>query len=484
MTNTGIKGRVLRAVGAEVLSQGLNIGIRLLLIPLFLIAWGAPVYGEWLILTALASWFGLGDLGGQIFFVNELTSVWAVGNKDEFQKILATGMLLFLSTSTILFLGVSFALVWPGWLFWFGLKIVSIPVAQFVLILMAFKFLVTLPLGLLLGVFRAIGSQATSVMYTNAMLAIQFIGSIIALHAGAGLKHLALLEVLPALFISFFILSSLKNRLHPDIKLFALKKADLTLMRSALLPSLHFLVIQLALAVMIQGSVIVIGKVLGPVQVAIFSTMRSVSNIVARFPAMISHSVWPELTRLHSRGEHKKLSKLFIMTLSTGFIMGLVYLVLLRGFGAAAFDLWLKNKLEYDPNAMFLMGCFVVLTTLWTLGGNLFMATNQHEHYARIQLGVNIFALLLCGIMAIKIGLSGAVAGLILGQSIPMVVVVIVLLKQKNWVENAIGLGTISFIAIIIFPFCLNVWTGGIAVIVISLIMVQTVFEVRLYPQR
>lgn len=465
---TGMRGRIFRAVGAEALGQFLNIGIRLLLVPLFLSAWGAQAYGEWLVLTAVAAWFGLGDLGGQLYFVNRMTAAWASGRREEFQQVLSTGFVIFLIMPGVLVGCLFFILAWPPLLSWLGLKMVDLGVARLILVIMAIRFLIALPIGLLLGVYRATGAQATSVMYGNLMLIIQLVGSAIALRAGGGMLILAALEVVPLLAVSVLISLDLRRRLPAEIKLLALRQANRAILREAVLPSLHFLGLQLAMAFFIQGSVIVVSRTLGPVEVAVFSSMRTVSNVVSRFVTMVSHSAWPEFTRLTNIGHVEKLYYLFNAILFLGLLTGIIYLSLIQSFGEVLYQWWLTDMLPYDATAMFLMGCLVIFTNIWSLGSYLLLANNLHEEYVRLQLPVNLFALCLCALGATRYGLSGAVMGLILGQSILMTGVIILLLKRKGFGGNAASLFRVSVGSILLLPICLNLWSGLASVAILA----------------
>lgn len=468
---SGMRWRILRAVGAEALGQILNIGIRLLLVPLFLSAWGGTAYGEWLILTAVAAWFGLGDLGGQLYFVNRLTVEWATGKLEEFQRVLSTGLLLFLLSSGVLFGVVLLGLTWTPFIPWLGLKSVGHDLANTILLLMALRFLIALPTGLFLGVYRAIGAQATSVMYGNLMLMIQLIASAVALLAGAGMLFLAALEILPLLVVSVFLSWDLRRRLPKEIRLFDFGKADRSIFFSSILPSFHFLGIQLTMALMIQGSVLVVAKTLGPVEVAIFSSMRTVSNTVSRFMAMLSHAAWPEMTRLATIMEDEKLTQLFRVILNLAFFAGLCYLVLMGRFGEILYHWWLNHKLPYNHFVMFLMACQVVITILWTFGGNLLMATNRHEEYALFQFPVNLLALLLCYCGAIGYGLPGAVTGLIAGQSLLMLIIVVHLLRKKGLKKIANSLLHTAILSFVLLPLTMNFWLGLISVIMFFLLI-------------
>jgi O-antigen/teichoic acid export membrane protein len=431
MPRDGLRDRIARAFGADVLAQALNVATRLLLVPLFLAKWGADAYGEWLILTALAAWFSLADLGGQLYFINRLTSEWATGNSRAFQAVLATGLLLFSISFVALYIVVIVVLNWLPIPSLLKLTIVSQDLATMILLIMAFRVLISLPVGLFLGVYRATGSQATSTMYGNTILLLQFIGSALALMMGSGMLVLAALELIPYLLVSIAAIWDL-NRRFPKLQLFALQKCERSIFKAAISPSLHFLGLQFAQAIMIQGSVLVVARTTGPVQVAIYSSMRTVTNVVSRFIGMLSHAAWPEITRLAALHREEELTGLFKTILALTLAFGAIYLGLVIIFGESVFIWWLNNRLRYDASVMYLLGCQAVITALWTVGGNILMATNKHEGYAWWQVVASSIGILLCYFGAIEYGLSGSILGLILGQSIIIPFVIFFLLKRHG----------------------------------------------------
>jgi len=463
-----MRGRILRSFGADTLGQVLNVGIRLMLVPIFLSTWGAEAYGEWLILTAVAAWFALGDFGAQLYFINRLTTEWAAGRIDIFQRVLSTGLLLFIVFSVLL-LGVALlAVLLLPITSWLELKAVDHDLVKAILLLMALRFSVSLPVGLFLGIYRAIGVQATSVMYGNLILMIQFVASALALLAGGGMLLLASLEVVPILLVSIAVIWDLRRRLPKEVRLFALANRDRAILRSAISPSLHFLGLQLSMAIIIQGSVIVVAKTLGPVEVAIFSSMRIVANAMSRFMSVLAHAAWPEITRLASLGQDEKLAKLFTIILNLSLFFGLCYIVLIVNFGHILYNWWLNNNLPYDFWVMYLLSCQVVMTILWTWGGNLLMATNHHEEYARWQFPVNLAALFLCYWGAVEFGLLGAVAGLFAGQLLPMLFIVYFLLMQKGWRQIAFSLVITSFAGLALLPMTLYFWSALLGIVLVT----------------
>jgi len=177
---------------------------------------------------------------------------------------------------------------------------------------------------------------------------------------------------------------------------------------------------QISNSVIVQGSILVLAGVLGSVDVAIFSSMRVISNVVARFLGVIGNAAWPEITRLASTSEVEKLSNLFSTILYSTLIFGFSYLFVVVNFGETIFNFWLQNKLDYDFWAMYLLICQVVISSLLAWGGNILMATNKHEELARWQFIINICSLMVIFFGAKIGGLTGAVTGLVFSQIIPV----------------------------------------------------------------
>lgn len=472
-----MRGRVLRAIGAEGLGQLLNVGLRLLLVPLFLSAWGTRAYGEWLILTAVAGWFSLADLGGQLYFINRMTESWAKRELEEFQNVFTAGMYLFGVSSAVLMVLATAAMLLPAVPHWLGVESASSGVVRWVLLIMSLRVLASLPMGLLLGVYRATGMQATSVMYGNLMLLIQLITGAAVLWWGGGMVLMACTEVIGLLLVSVLVAFDLRRRMPAKVRLFSRRLPDMRIVRQAWVPSLHFLGIQLAMATMIQGSVIVVAKTMGPFEVAVFSTMRTIANVVSRFLGMMSHSAWPEFTRLESEGDNESLLGLFRSIFLASTLAGLLYLAALQHFGRELFDLWLHKQLPYEGLGMFLMGAFVVFSNNWTLGGNLLMATNRHHDYARVQLPVNLFALAISYLGSRWYGLEGTIGGLVVGQAVPMISLTAWMLARNGWASAARYLVGQSVLVALLLPLFLNAWAALLATLLFALFSVRRLWS-------
>src|SRR5713101_6888616 len=96
-----ISGRLTRGLGAGLIGHAISLIARVLLPPLFLHAWGVEVYGEWLVLTAMAAYLVFSDFGGGQYVVNRMTQEFANDDLKALRKTLQTAMALFVLLPTI-----------------------------------------------------------------------------------------------------------------------------------------------------------------------------------------------------------------------------------------------------------------------------------------------------------------------------------------------------------------------------------------------
>lgn len=71
--STTVKQRILRGIGANALGLGVNVLVQLVSLPVFLAVWGVEKYGEWLVLSSLAAFLSMSDIGFALAAANEMT---------------------------------------------------------------------------------------------------------------------------------------------------------------------------------------------------------------------------------------------------------------------------------------------------------------------------------------------------------------------------------------------------------------------------
>ncbi len=70
--------RIYASIGANATGQVITILIQLASVPIFLNYWSLEVYGQWLMLTAVPTYFALSDFGFLTVIVNKMTILCTV----------------------------------------------------------------------------------------------------------------------------------------------------------------------------------------------------------------------------------------------------------------------------------------------------------------------------------------------------------------------------------------------------------------------
>ena len=406
--------RIVKGIGANLIGQIVNFANRILLVPLFLHTWGVEKYGEWLALTSVAAYLSLTDFGAQLYIVNRLTQLYAQQNWDEYRKVLHTGLALFMVVPAVFM--VLFDLVAP-WISSSTLGIRETPHADvvWILFILSLQFAMSFPQGLLLGVYRSIGRYPTSAMLGNAIQLLQLALIAASLWRGKGMIWLALVQMIPLLAVTAWTVRDLR-RLLPECNIGSWKEAGLTMALSFAKPSMHFLSIQVSMALQLQGTLLIVSSLLGSVQVVLFSTTRTVSNLARQFLGAVSHSVWPEMTRLDAENNKQRLFELFSMTMRVTLLMAAVCVIGAHYLGKEAFHFWLGEKINYRVEVMDLFMLYLFESLFWTSCSHVLMATNNHFFLSKLSLAGSILSIILSFALGKISGLYGVLFGMTLGD--------------------------------------------------------------------
>src|SRR5215203_3943853 len=165
--------RFLKGLGASSIGQVINLATKVLLPPLFLRAWGADVYGEWLVLSSFVTYLSLTDMGGQYYIVNRLTQAYAQQDLSLFRRVLHTGLAIFLLMPTAVFLLFTSAILIVPPQSILPIQKTDHQIVFWVLAILAFQFVFSLPEGVLLGIYRAVGLLPRGAMLANLILFLQ-----------------------------------------------------------------------------------------------------------------------------------------------------------------------------------------------------------------------------------------------------------------------------------------------------------------------
>ena len=397
--------RLRNGLGANVYNQGVTIVVQLVGVPILLHAWGTQLYGEWLILFAIPAYLSMTDLGFSQSAGNDMTARVARGDRPGALAVFQSlGVLVYLIAAVGLLL--SAGLLWQLPLRrWFSFSEMGGEQARWVLWLLAAEVFVRLPDGVNHAGFRASGDYALHVGLNSTTRLVQFTGIWIAVLAGGGpVAAAATFFGVRALTTPGFAV--LLVRRHHWLS-FGLSHARKRELRRLFKPALANMAIPLAQALNIQGMVLVVGTVLGPLAVVVFSTLRTLTRLALQLVLAVSHAAEPELATAYGAGNRALLQSLFLHALRAGLWLALVASAGLALFGSLILDVWTHGKVAMEPWLFAWLLTSAVASVLWYGALIVLKAANRHLRAAGVFVMVSAAAL---GVAALLLTWTGSVA--------------------------------------------------------------------------
>lgn len=384
---------------------------QLVLVPIFLAAWGEVRYGEWLTLSAMAAQIALVDFGVQTYVVNRLNQSYSRGELGEYTRILHSALFWSLCVSAVAFVATAAAIFLLPLNSWFSLELTGQSVVTVVGSLLALQVVASIPYGLITGIYRTVGEFPTGTMIYNLQRVVFFALTGAALLLGGGLIHVAAAQLIPLLLGVSYALWDLRRR-HPDISI-GVSERESGLAQSFLGPSSLFFLIRSSQAASIQGTTLIVSAFFGSAAVALFVTLRTLCNLVRQISNSLITALWPELTSLEASGDFDTLRSVFHLANKVITSICLAAAVFLFAAGQDLVAIWTNGEVSYQAGLMNALLVMLVLQTPWLLSSTFLMATNRHKLVSACYILSSLLGLALGAALATSYGIPGLIVGLL-----------------------------------------------------------------------
>ncbi|MBK9104733.1 MAG: hypothetical protein IPL92_09200 [Saprospiraceae bacterium] len=179
-------------------------------------------------------------------------------------------------------------------------------------------------------------------------------------------------------------------------------------------PGLSAMTIYMGQNLLIQGLVSIIGIALGSVQVVLFSTTRTLVNMVKQVVGIINLSITSEFSYAYGDRNMPLLRKLFRITNRGNTLMAFLMLALLYFLGHWIFRIWTGGKVDILEPFFLLFLISTLFSAVWNVHLVLLVATNRLG-YSGILFLINAFLLIVLNAIWIKSwGLTGVAVSILL----------------------------------------------------------------------
>jgi len=411
---SSVRDRVLRGAAAGALGPVITILIQVLSVPIFLHFWGTKLYGEWLIISAVPTYLGLSDLGFGNVAGSEMTMLVAAGDRRGALRIFQSTWVLITGVSLLVALLASVCVWFLPLNRWFSLTVMSPWVTALTSLLLALYVILGMQGPVLLGGYRCEGNFPVAMLLTNILRFADNGALIVALFVGAGPIGAAA-ACLGTRFVGLLIFYRVLRAKSPWIRA-GWEHATATCLRRLFRPAMAYMAFPAGYAITLQGTVVLIGVVLGPVSVVIFSTLRTLTRAGYQVTEIIRGTVWAEISAAFgaqnyelARRLHRYACQASLWLCGAG--MGALFIV-----GPWLYRLWIRGKVPMDLSTFHWLLLVIIANSFWHTSSVVPMATNTHERIALGYLASAALSLPLAYVLIQYYGLPGVAMALLVAD--------------------------------------------------------------------
>jgi O-antigen/teichoic acid export membrane protein len=386
---TGIIGRMLHGTGAGMIAIGLGVVTNLLLLPLYLHRWSVAVYGEWMALYSVVNYLGALDLGVTTAAINAATMAYARKDWATFKRVQGTAWAAAIGFSGVGALIVIAVLAFTRVNHWLGLKSIGPHESQLVFAFLSVAMLAGVPGRQLNATYIALGEFAKYQWLYNAGAMLSCIAMAVALSLGARPFQLAVVVAATGLFTiaaTYGLIYRRDKNLVPR-----LRDAKLATARSLAAPTAQFGIQIVATALTLQGPVVILSRALGGPAVALFTTTRTIANVVRGVLTVFRAPLRPEYAAAYAQANKVKLRSLFRIVMAIDTVMAVTLMAGFWSGGVWLIRFWSHSRIPPDPRLMhWLLASCLLEGFLWIMASAGSSANRLHG----VSVGMMAYAVL------------------------------------------------------------------------------------------
>ena len=379
---SAVRKRLWQGLSANAYGTLVVVVVQLAGVPILLHVWGVKLYGEWLVLFAIPAYLSLVNLGYSLSVANDMTMRVARGDREgalvAFQSLVVL-VSVTVTVAALVLLPLLYFLPIAGWLHLTALAPVEVHV---VLPLLAGEVLVHLFGGVSSAGFRATGEYGLGVALENTISLVQYAALWAAVILGFGPVGAAAAFFVARIIGGVGLLGYLSHR-HSWLRL-GVARTRFHYLRGLFAPSLANLMLPIANALRNQGLVIVIGAVLGPIAVVVFSLLRTLTRISLRLTAIISHAIEPEIARAEGQKDHLLQRRLYLTGLQSNLWFSAMTGLILYFIGDVVLKLWTQGRVIMDHPLFIWLLLSGVSAGIWHVSLSTLVALNRQTRAALV----------------------------------------------------------------------------------------------------
>ena len=352
---------------ASVLNKLLIFSEHMALVPLYLKFWGVDAYGNWLSLIAIPTFLVIFNMGIGPAASSQI--ILYIGERQirRAKDLLISSIIFMLTINifivTILYFGLSFFSI---------VDLNNIHNQNIILIIyLSLCFIaITEPFN---GFWVSEKKAAYCLMFRNFHLIIKIIGIFLLINIGANEIKIALFLLILSVVWTIFYIWLTKNKVS------YLKKIEYKnfFILSCLKKGFGYFLSHFWQALFFSGSILIAGNYLGPMAVATWASIRTMSRSLTQVLSIINQTFISEFQRDISHKKIKSAQNMFSLSICISLVFAILFAILLSIFGPWIFKLWTLNKLSVPNWSFFIVSLAMPFQAIWISSEMIHRAFNK-----------------------------------------------------------------------------------------------------------
>ena len=165
------------------------------------------------------------------------------------------------------------------------------------------------------------------------------------------------------------------------------------------------------------------GYALGPTDVVIFGTARTVSRVALQMVQMVNNTFWPEMSMAFGQKNASLTRTLHRRACQMALILAAVVVAGMMTVGPWFLSHWTGGHVPPSRGLLSILLLVVVFYALWSTSSTLLTAINRHQRLAGVYLFATGITCAICYAAARQYGLYGAAASLLVSEAVMTVYV-------------------------------------------------------------
>ena len=390
--------------------------VQLVQVPVFLHFWSVPLYGEWMIVTAVPSYLNVSSMGFGNVAGNEMTMMTA---QDDYEGALR----VFQSCWWLI------TIICSAFMLLFGIALYFFPVSEYLKLhqmgptdtkWIIFYLGCSVLLGqletLLQSAYRCVGRYPYGSFIKSCFSLAAFGVMLIPVCLGGGARVTALVFALANMFFTL-VLCVMVRRDIPWIH-YGWGHASFAEVRRLTAPAVAFMAFPIGNALNLQGTLMAVGYALGPTSVVVFGTARTVSRVALQMVQMINGTFWPEMSSAFGANDIALTRSLHRRSCQLALIIGVMVVAAMLTLGPWFLTHWTGGHVPPSRGLLSILLLVVIANSLWSTSSTLLAAVNRHQRLAAWYLFGTSVTVVLTYFLAKYLGLYWAAASLLVSEFI------------------------------------------------------------------